>query len=777
MPATAKGLGTSDIALAGMSDVQQLDWVEKYFAQFKGDFGAGKLENLYAAVLAGDPRNVNASDGYTTARLGAQKMSSQYGAKATQLLKSSISNPNILNVPSLPAFNNSQIGELPPPPDMAQATQDTEFLIAKEEQKSDLQDSLINNQEKETLDIAIANTFRSIRRQVDNEIKERTFQLDDSIFAELDLLANYEYQTAETQAASSVRAVNKAFSDRAREIARQLQFYNDEIDSIEKLIANTPSLIAQASTDEERQVIYEQEANVRLLLPVYQDGAAQLTGQLGGLNAQAENGLYFVREQNKLKIEQEKLTRDNTILEQQANLALERGTLEEIKQLKLKQEEQRLELAINQIRQNTPEGMQRNEEILGQLRQSKVNKQNIDYDSRLSEFDIERKLLDYQGGITDKKAGFMSRFGLNFGAEKLKKESAIAQENLRFERELIELEKQYQGDPKVLEEMILRARELNALNLQGINQQFKTLSQTVGDSFVTATNGLFNNLTTNFFDGKAERDRATLEERLRYAEEVVGLENQYREEPGKLAHLKNRARELNEQKLSNVTQEFSLFGRAVDIAKQALMEFIKQLAQMAAQQAANKAISAILNIAAGGFGGGTKKAGVNLGKGAGASAIKAFKADKGHTVGDRKVGNGLTNLLRANYPGVASAWNAEGADAELGVFHTGEELLSRKTGEAGRYQALKARYGINPLDKIGVFANGGTVGDNILASFPDAPKLRLDLASIGNPNRGKSTNNRSITLNQTIVTPNADSFRLNADQRNQDTIEQMRRGI
>jgi tape measure domain-containing protein len=775
MPNTARGLGTSDDALARMSDVEQLDWVEKYFAQFKGDFGAGKLENLYAAVLAGDPKAVNASDGYTTARLGAQKMRGQYGAKAAQLLASGGTNSNLLAVPAAPNFNST--GSLPAPPDIEikQATQDTEFLINKEEQKLDLQDSLINNQEKESLDIAIANTFASIRRQVDNEIKERQFQLDDSIFAELDLLANYDYQTADTQAAQQVRGVNKAFSDRAREIAKQLQFYNDEIDSIRKLIADTPSLIAQAKTDEERQVIYEQEANAKLLLPVYQEGATQLTGQLGGLNAQAENALYFVREQNKLKIEQEKLSKDNTILEQQANLAAQRGTLEERRQLKLKQEEQRLELAINQIRLNTPEGVQRNEEILGELRQSKLNKENIDYDSQLEELDIERKLLDYQVAIADKKAGSKSRFGLNFGAEKLKKESAIAQEKLRFERELIELEKQYKGDPKVLEEMSLAARELNAVNLQGINQQFKTLSQTVQDSFVSATGGFFTNFTTNFFDGKAERDRAALEERLRYAEEVVALENQYREEPGKLAHLKNRARELNEQKLNNVTQEFSLFGRAVDIAKQALLEFIKQLAQMAAQQAASKAISAILNIASGGFGGGAKKAGINLGKGAGASAIKAFKADKGATVGDRKLSPGLTNWLRNNSPDVASAWAAEGADAHLGVFHSNEELLSRKTGEAGRYQALKARYGINPLDKIQIFANGGTVGDNILASFPTKPKPTLDLANLGNPDR--SMNNRNFTLNQTIVSPNADSFRLNADQRNQDLLEQMRRGI
>lgn len=82
----------------------------------------------------------------------------------------------------------------------------------------DLQDELINNQEKESLQIQLTNTFKSLRRQVENEIKERQFQLDDSIFAQLDLLANYDYQTAKSGAASSVRGINKAFSDRGREV-------------------------------------------------------------------------------------------------------------------------------------------------------------------------------------------------------------------------------------------------------------------------------------------------------------------------------------------------------------------------------------------------------------------------------------------------------------------------------------------------------------------------------------------------------------------------------
>ena len=49
MPTTATGLGTTVKALAVMSAVQQLDWVEKYFAPWKGKLH--NLADLYMAIL------------------------------------------------------------------------------------------------------------------------------------------------------------------------------------------------------------------------------------------------------------------------------------------------------------------------------------------------------------------------------------------------------------------------------------------------------------------------------------------------------------------------------------------------------------------------------------------------------------------------------------------------------------------------------------------------------------------------------------------------------
>jgi len=49
MPTTAQGLGTTTAALAAMTAVQQLDWVEKYFRPYKGKLK--DLGDLYMAIL------------------------------------------------------------------------------------------------------------------------------------------------------------------------------------------------------------------------------------------------------------------------------------------------------------------------------------------------------------------------------------------------------------------------------------------------------------------------------------------------------------------------------------------------------------------------------------------------------------------------------------------------------------------------------------------------------------------------------------------------------
>lgn len=682
---------------------------------------------------------------------------------------------SVLNVPSLPTFTSS--GTLPPPQDdredrSEQATQLTDNAIAIEEQKLNLQDSLVSNQEKVSLRIALDNTSKSDRRKTENEIKERQFQMDDSIYSRLDLIAQYNYQAADKEAESAIRSVNKAFSDRGREVRRQIQFYQDEITSIEKLLNSISKLLSSAQSDEQREAIHEQKANAKLLLPVYKGNLAQLIEQEKELAKYAETALGFVREQNKLKIEASKLNKANALLTAQELISQSQGSVKVQEQLRLKIEENRLQSKINEIKTNNAPGKYRNQLIKLEREQSKVNRSNIKFDAQNSALDLERSIIELNSNIDDKKAEFYNRIGFNFKGDKLKRDNARAQENIRYQKELLQLQKQFAAYPEKLAYLKAQAIELNKVNLEAIRLQFKSLGTTLEDLSISAIQGFFKDITTGLFDGRAQQEKSLLDERLRYAEELVQLEDQYREEPGKLAHLKNRARELNEQKLDNIKNEFNLFSRVVGVAGQALLEFGKQLAAIAAQYAAAKFISSIFKTGVGAVGGVIEQ-GNDFGSMPG---LAPFVADEGATVGDRKISTRATNYLRKIDPSVEVAWRAEGKNAQLGVFHTGEELLSRKTGEASRYQALKYRYGSDPLKRILNYSEGGTIGMSNVISTISFPRTRIDLSGL-KQNNTQSLPQKTVNINTTVVTPNADSFRLNQDQLNQDLMERMRRGF
>lgn len=77
MPETARGLGTTIEALARMSDMDQLDWVEKYFRQ---NGFAGRMHNLndtYLAVFY--PSAMGHPSDYVVAREGSKVYSQNPG--------------------------------------------------------------------------------------------------------------------------------------------------------------------------------------------------------------------------------------------------------------------------------------------------------------------------------------------------------------------------------------------------------------------------------------------------------------------------------------------------------------------------------------------------------------------------------------------------------------------------------------------------------------------------------------------------------------------------
>tara|TARA_R110000782_G_scaffold47861_1_gene104901 strand:- start:1497 stop:3746 length:2250 start_codon:yes stop_codon:yes gene_type:complete len=68
MPSTARALGTTTEELAGMTRVQQMDYVESYFDQFGSSIRGGEVDDIYMAVLW--PAAIGKEDGYPIFRQG-----------------------------------------------------------------------------------------------------------------------------------------------------------------------------------------------------------------------------------------------------------------------------------------------------------------------------------------------------------------------------------------------------------------------------------------------------------------------------------------------------------------------------------------------------------------------------------------------------------------------------------------------------------------------------------------------------------------------------------
>ena len=85
MSSTAAELGTTSEALAQMSQVEQMDYVQKYL--IKRGFKGGTLKQLYSTVFAGHPNaRGSISDGYHTLDSAVERMTREHRGRAIALL-------------------------------------------------------------------------------------------------------------------------------------------------------------------------------------------------------------------------------------------------------------------------------------------------------------------------------------------------------------------------------------------------------------------------------------------------------------------------------------------------------------------------------------------------------------------------------------------------------------------------------------------------------------------------------------------------------------------
>jgi len=118
MPETSRELGTTSEALAQMSQVEQMDYVERYLV--KRGFKGGGLKQLYSTVFAGHPNaRGSISDGYHTLDSAVERMNREHRGRAIALLsgKSLEKTPDQINKSHIYKWDaqfqkNPQLGDI-----------------------------------------------------------------------------------------------------------------------------------------------------------------------------------------------------------------------------------------------------------------------------------------------------------------------------------------------------------------------------------------------------------------------------------------------------------------------------------------------------------------------------------------------------------------------------------------------------------------------------------------------------------------------------------------
>lgn len=105
---------------------------------------------------------------------------------------------------------------------------------------------------------------------------------------------------------------------------------------------------------------------------------------------------------------------------------------------------------------------------------------------------------DYQVGALQSQADLLAGRGLEFEANVLRERAAILAENIRLQRELAEINREFATQPGMAAELERLARAQSQINLQAIESQFDTL----GDSILGVAQDALGQLIEGLFTGQ-----------------------------------------------------------------------------------------------------------------------------------------------------------------------------------------------------------------------------------------------------------------------------------
>lgn len=473
MPATAKNLGTSDAQLAAMSRIDQLDYVLKYFqSAAKGFNFQGKgLKPLYATVFAGSPTaRGSISDGYHTLDGAVDRMKREHGGKARKLLGfvQSTSDSQAASTPTSTSQTIDRSAQLPLndaantatnqllPQDVQSGIAATDFATQQNIQllgrKKDAVTALTDAQ-KTLADVQNQLDTQQRQNQLDRYIQDQGYAVDELSDRLSDLQDKYLPDTALKQHKSALRSLMSEYAQTGRQLKNQISTLEQQKERFTEV-----STVLRSTT-----------------IPYLEQWKKQLEA-VGDTKAAA--GIQ-------------------TIIDA------------------LNQEAQFLEMRIPQLTQLISRYQNQLERLpeIRQLATARLGAQSI-IGQRQEALDKDRTLTESDNSVLDAQGNLLQSYGDEFGANRLFKQRAIAEEDLRYRQQLLDIDKQIAENPaKYTADDVARLRQnaeaLNTVNLQNINQQFKDLGQVIESEVQGALTGFFEDIFTNTKSvGEAFRDMA-----------------------------------------------------------------------------------------------------------------------------------------------------------------------------------------------------------------------------------------------------------------------------
>ncbi|MGK7895422.1 MAG: hypothetical protein AB4372_17835, partial [Xenococcus sp. (in: cyanobacteria)] len=374
------------------------------------------------------------------------------------------------------------------------------------------------------------------------------------------------------------------------------------------------------------------------------------------------------------------------------------------------------------------------------------------------------------------------------GTNEQKRQNQLKAEEIRLEKQIASIKQRY-GDSQLANDLIESEEITSQINRENINREAYNRDLSYEQELLNLDSGIEGKIAESKrargFELEANHiqgENARAQENFRYKQQISQLEQQYIGEPEKLERLKRAAEELNQVNLASIDQQFKDLGGTIeniafnefqnffsslvtdvknigDLALKMIGNIAKSIGQLFAKQAASKIFGLIFKSAVGFKDGGTVE-----------------NYEEGGTVSNRIVPTPISDKLQQISAPIRNAFRREGSSGRLAVFTPGEEILSIKTGEAGRYQALKREFGVNPLEKIfaGNFVDGGTIEANLLAGL-DYSIPSINVAAIGSPNRTEPAITKNFYLSSSYQVPDMDSFKASEYQIQQEQLEQFKR--